>query len=62
MNEGILGSGEVGLMLAEGFVTTGHAVKVGSRSPEKIARPQERKAKCLQAAFQTLRRLEKLFW
>ncbi|MEP0824706.1 MAG: NADPH-dependent F420 reductase [Nitrososphaera sp.] len=37
MNVGILGSGEVGLRLAEGFVATGHTVKVGSRSPDKIS-------------------------
>ena len=32
-----MGSGEVGLRLAEGFVATGHTVKVGSRNPDKIA-------------------------
>lgn len=37
MKIGILGSGEVGQKLAEGFAATGHTVKVGSRSPEKIA-------------------------
>ncbi|MEW6605167.1 MAG: NADPH-dependent F420 reductase [Thermoproteota archaeon] len=37
MKVGILGSGEVGLRLAEGFVATGHTVNVGSRSPDKIA-------------------------
>ncbi len=37
MKVGILGSGEVGLRLAEGFVATGHTVKVGSRNPDKIA-------------------------
>ncbi|HEX7032334.1 MAG TPA: NADPH-dependent F420 reductase [Nitrososphaera sp.] len=37
MKVGILGSGDVGLRLAEGFVATGHTVKVGSRNPDKIA-------------------------
>ncbi len=37
MKIGILGSGDVGQKLAEGFAATGHTVKVGSRSPEKIA-------------------------
>ena len=37
MQIGILGSGEVGLKLADSFIATGHAVKVGTRMPEKIA-------------------------
>lgn len=37
MKLGILGSGEVGLKLADGFVAIGHTVKIGTRSPEKIA-------------------------
>ena len=37
MKIGILGSGDVGLKLADGFIAIGHTVKVGTRSPEKIA-------------------------
>ncbi|HXV45069.1 MAG TPA: NADPH-dependent F420 reductase [Nitrososphaera sp.] len=37
MQIGILGSGDVGLRLADSFIATGHTVKVGTRSPEKIA-------------------------
>jgi predicted dinucleotide-binding enzyme len=33
---GILGSGDVGKALARGFVSLGHEVKIGSRSPEKL--------------------------
>src|SRR3954470_16714381 len=36
-NVGILGSGEVGQSLARAFLATGHPVKIGSRSPEKLA-------------------------
>ena len=34
---GILGSGTVGQTLAEGFKTHGYEVKIGSRSPDKLA-------------------------
>lgn len=37
MKIGILGSGEVGLRLGDGFVGLGHTVKVGTRSPAKVA-------------------------
>jgi hypothetical protein len=37
MQIGILGSGDVGLRLADSFIATGRTVKVGTRSPEKIA-------------------------
>lgn len=39
MKIGILGSGDVGRMLADGFIELGHNVKIGSRSPyqDKIA-------------------------
>jgi len=33
---GILGSGDVGKALARGFISLGHEVKIGSRSPEKL--------------------------
>lgn len=36
MKVGILGSGGVAEVLASGFLKHGHAVKVGSRSPEKL--------------------------
>src|SRR2546430_1366745 len=36
MKVGILGSGDVGKSLARGFAGSGHAVKIGSRSPEKL--------------------------
>jgi predicted dinucleotide-binding enzyme len=34
---GILGSGEVGKVLAGGFASLGHEVKIGSRDPEKLS-------------------------
>jgi predicted dinucleotide-binding enzyme len=37
MKIGILGSGEVGLKLGESFIATGHSIKIGTRSPEKVA-------------------------
>jgi predicted dinucleotide-binding enzyme len=37
MNVGILGSGEVAKTLAEGFLRHGHAVKLGTRTPAKLA-------------------------
>jgi predicted dinucleotide-binding enzyme len=37
MNVGILGSGEVAKSLASGFIKHGHAVMLGTRSPEKLA-------------------------
>jgi 8-hydroxy-5-deazaflavin:NADPH oxidoreductase len=36
MKVGVLGSGDVAKTLAGGFLKHGHAVKVGSRSPEKL--------------------------
>src|SRR6185436_10177331 len=36
VNIGVLGSGDVGRVLAAGFAGLGHEVKVGSRSPEKL--------------------------
>jgi predicted dinucleotide-binding enzyme len=33
---GVLGSGDVGKVLAGGFLGLGHAVKIGSRDPEKL--------------------------
>ena len=37
MKVGILGSGPVGQVLANGFVGAGHEVKIGSRDPGKLA-------------------------
>ena len=37
INVGILGSGDVGKALARGFAGSGHQVRIGSRSPEKLA-------------------------
>ena len=37
MNVGVLGSGAVGRTLAAGFADRGHQVRIGSRSPEKLA-------------------------
>jgi 8-hydroxy-5-deazaflavin:NADPH oxidoreductase len=37
MKIGVLGSGEVAKTLAAGFLKHGHAVAIGSRSPEKLA-------------------------
>jgi len=34
---GVLGSGDVGKVLAAGFASFGHQVKIGSREPEKLA-------------------------
>lgn len=36
MNVGVLGSGDVGRVLAAGFAGLGHDVKIGSREPEKL--------------------------
>src|SRR5918999_1740168 len=35
---GILGSGEVGQALAKGFATNGYEVRIGTRSPGKLAK------------------------
>jgi predicted dinucleotide-binding enzyme len=35
MKIGILGSGDVGLRLGDGFIELGHSVKIGSRDPNK---------------------------
>jgi predicted dinucleotide-binding enzyme len=37
MKVGVLGSGEVGRVLAAGFIGLGHEVKIGSRDPAKLA-------------------------
>lgn len=37
MRVGVLGSGDVAKALASGFLKHGHQVKIGSRSPEKLA-------------------------
>jgi len=37
MKVGVLGSGDVAKVLAGGFLKHGHAVMIGSRSPEKLA-------------------------
>ena len=37
MKIGILGSEEVGQRLADGFIVTGHTVKVGMQSLQKVA-------------------------
>jgi 8-hydroxy-5-deazaflavin:NADPH oxidoreductase len=37
MKVGIIGSGDVGKSLARGFAALGHEVKIGSRTPEKLA-------------------------
>lgn len=35
MKIGIIGSGEVGQRLADGFIELGHTVKIGSRDPNQ---------------------------
>jgi predicted dinucleotide-binding enzyme len=37
MKVGVLGSGDVGKVLADGFIKHGHEVMVGTRSPEKLS-------------------------
>ena len=37
MKVGVLGSGDVGRVLAGGFLTHGHEVMLGSRAPAKLA-------------------------
>jgi len=37
MKIGILGSGDVGLKLGDSFIRLGHAVKIGTRNPGKVA-------------------------
>lgn len=36
MKIGILGSGDVGRKLGDGFISLGHAVKIGTRDPSKV--------------------------
>jgi predicted dinucleotide-binding enzyme len=36
MRVGIIGSGDVGKPLGKGFIASGHQVKIGSRTPEKL--------------------------
>lgn len=36
MKVGVLGSGDVAKVLADGFLKHGHTVMLGSRSPEKL--------------------------
>jgi predicted dinucleotide-binding enzyme len=35
MKIGILGSGDVGRRLADGFIELGHTIKIGSRNPKQ---------------------------
>ncbi|MBV9176432.1 MAG: NAD(P)-binding domain-containing protein [Nitrososphaeraceae archaeon] len=35
MKIGVLGSGEVGRRLGDGFIELGHLVKIGTRDPKK---------------------------
>jgi predicted dinucleotide-binding enzyme len=37
MKVGIIGSGEVGQRLGDGFIELGHEVKIGTRDPQKLA-------------------------
>ena len=37
MKVGILGSGDVGKVLAAGFLKHGHEVMIGTRTPDKLA-------------------------
>lgn len=37
MKIGIIGSGEVGQRLGDGFIELGHTVKIGTRDPQKVA-------------------------
>lgn len=37
MKVGIIGSGEVGQRLGDGFIELGHSVKIGTRDPQKLA-------------------------
>ena len=37
MRVGVLGSGDVAKTLASGFIKHGHEVKIGSRTPDKLA-------------------------
>jgi predicted dinucleotide-binding enzyme len=37
MKVGILGSGEVGQRLGDGFIELGHTAKIGTRDPQKVA-------------------------
>jgi len=36
MKVGVIGSGDVGKSLGKGFISAGHQVKIGSRTPEKL--------------------------
>src|SRR6185369_8465666 len=43
---GVLGSGDVGRVLAGGFIKLGHDVKIGSRDPEKLREWAEKAGEC----------------
>jgi predicted dinucleotide-binding enzyme len=45
MKIGVLGSGDVGLTLADGFIKHGHTVMVGTRSKEKLIKWKEKAGK-----------------
>jgi len=51
MKVGILGSGDVGTALAEGFLKHGHEVTIGTRSPAKLADWQSANPKGKVASF-----------
>ncbi len=60
MKIGILGSGEVGQKLADGFIAIGHTVKIGTRRPEKVAPwAPTHGGKAIVGSFPTRGRLEK---
>lgn len=53
MRVGVLGSGDVGKVLAGGFLSLGHAVKIGSRNPEKLRDwVQEKEGKATAGTFE----------
>lgn len=65
MKIGIIGSGDVGQRLADGFIELGHAVKIGSRDPNqkknnRVDRQNMTKGQHPQERLQTQRRLVNL--
>jgi predicted dinucleotide-binding enzyme len=51
MKVGVIGSGDVGKVLAAGFIKHGHDVTLGSRSPEKLAEWQDQYPKAHTGTF-----------
>jgi predicted dinucleotide-binding enzyme len=52
MKIGVLGSGDVGKVLAAGFLKHGHDVSIGTRTPDKLAEWVKRNPRCRIGSFE----------